>query len=304
MKTNTMKRLLTLAAAVVILLGTFSCGPAETSFSFAFLTDTHLQPEKKALDGFKLAIEKVNELEPDFVLTGGDQVFDAFDQSFERADLLYRLYLETAKLLNAPVYNTMGNHDIFGLGEDAGIDPEHPEAGKNMFVNRQAKNRYYSFDHEGWHFMVLDSVQPIEGGSYQGGIDTGQMAWITQELGKLEAGTPIVLSTHIPFISVSFQLREQRREYRDNGLLIDNAFEVLNLFKGHNLRLVLQGHLHAYEDIYFRGVRFVTGGAVSANWWDGPLRGMEEGFLMVRIEGDRIDCEYIDYGWEPVTEEE
>jgi hypothetical protein len=31
---------------------------------------------------------------------------------------------------------------------------------------------------------------------------------------------------------------------------------------------------------------------------------MEEGFLMVRIKGDRIDCEYIDYGWEPVTEEE
>ncbi|MBW1912039.1 MAG: metallophosphoesterase, partial [Deltaproteobacteria bacterium] len=158
MKINTLKRSLTFATAVVILLAAFSCGPAEPSFSFAFLTDTHLQPEKQAPDGFKLAIGKVNELEPDFVLTGGDQVFDAFDQNFERADLLYNLYLETAKLLNVPVYNTMGNHDIFGLGENAGIDPEHPEAGKNMFVNRQAKNRYYSFDHEGWHFMVLDSV--------------------------------------------------------------------------------------------------------------------------------------------------
>lgn len=302
MKTNTLNRSLTFTAVAFILLAAFSCSPAETSFSFAFLTDTHIQPEKKAQDGFKSAIEKVNGLAPDFVLTGGDQVFDAFEQSFERADLLYNLYLDTAKLINKPVYNTMGNHDIFGLGNNAGIDPDHPEAGKKMFANRLAKNRYYSFDHEGWHFMVLDSVQPVEGGSYRGGIDTGQMSWITEELGTLAAGTPIVLSTHIPFISVSFQLREERGEYRDNGLLIDNAVEVLNLFKGHNLRLVLQGHLHTYEDIYFRGIRFVTGGAVSANWWDGPLREMEEGFLMVRISGDRIDCEYIDYGWVVVTE--
>jgi hypothetical protein len=41
------------------------------------------------------------------------------------------------------------------------------------------KNRHYSFDHKGWHFMVLDSIQPIEGGSYRGRIDAGQMAWIT-----------------------------------------------------------------------------------------------------------------------------
>jgi 3',5'-cyclic AMP phosphodiesterase CpdA len=244
-----------------------------------------------------LAIDRVNELNPDFVLTGGDQVFDAFDQTFERSDQLYRLYLQTAELFRMPVYNTLGNHDIFGLGENAGIDPDHPEAGKIMFANRQAENRYYSFDHKGWHFMVLDSVQPIEGGSYRGGIDAEQRSWIVAELAKLDAGTPIVLSTHIPFISVSFQLREERREYRDSGLLIDNAFEVLSLFEGHDLRLVLQGHLHTYEDIYYRGIRFVTGGAVSANWWDGPLRGMEEGFLVINITGDRIDCEYIDYGW-------
>ncbi len=304
MKIKTMKRLLTIAAAVAMLLAAFACEPADTSFSFAFLTDIHLQPEKKAPEGFKLAIDKVNVLEPDFVLTGGDQVFDAFDQGFERADHITNLYLETARLLNAPVYNTLGNHDIFGLGENAEVGPDHPEAGKKMFANRQANSRYYAFDHQGWHFMVLDSVQPIEGGSYRGGIDAEQMIWINEELGNLEAGTPIVLSTHIPFISVSFQLREKRGEYRDNGLLIDNAFEVLNLFKKHNLRLVLQGHLHTYEDIYFQGIRFVTGGAVSANWWDGPLREMEEGFLMVRIKGERIECEYIDIGWEAVPIQE
>jgi 3',5'-cyclic-AMP phosphodiesterase len=288
----------------LILIAGISCKPAQTEFCFVFLTDTHLQPEKKAPEGFQMAIDKVIELEPAFVLTGGDQVFDAFDQGFERADLVYNLYLENAKLFTMPIYNTIGNHDHFGLGKETGVDPSHPEYGKKMFTSRQAKNRYYSFDHEGWHFMVLDSIQPTESGGYRGGIDTGQMAWITEELGKLEAGTPIVLSTHIPFISVSFQLREEPGEYRNRGLLIDNSFEVLNLFKRYNLQLVLQGHLHAYEDLYFQGVRFVTGGAVCASWWDGLYNGMEEGFLMVRIRGDSIDCEYIDYGWEAVIEEE
>jgi len=304
MRTKTAIRMMAAVAALLIAMTAISCRPAETEFTFAFLTDIHLQPEKQAPDGLKLAIEHVNELEPDFVLTGGDQVFDAVDQGYERADLVYKLYLETIQLLAMPLYNTMGNHDIFGTGSNSGVDPGHPELGKTMFATRQAKSRYYSFDHEGWHFMVLDSVQPTEGGSYRGGIDTEQMAWITEELNALEAGTPIVVSTHIPFISVSFQLRDEPGEYRQRGLVMDNGWEVLSLFQGHNLRLVLQGHLHAYEDIYFRGIRFVTGGAVCSSWWDGLYNDLEEGFLIVRIKGDSIDCEYIDYGWEAVIEEE
>ena len=288
--------------AGLIFVTVVSCGPKVPSFSFAFLTDIHLLQEKGAVEGLNMALDKVEEYEPEFVLTGGDQVFDAYDQQFEAADRLYDLYLKNIERIAVPIFNTLGNHDIFGVGRESGVDPSHSEYGKNMFAKRQAENRYYSFDHKGWHFMVLDSVQLKGEGGYRGGIDADQMTWISEELENLERGTPIVISTHIPFISVSFQLREEPGEYRNSGLLVDNAFEVLGLFKGYNLRLVLQGHLHAYEDILFRGVRFITGGAVSASWWDGPLRGMEEGFLLVQIKGDAIDSQYIDYDWEAATE--
>ena len=66
----------------------------------------------------------------------------------------------------------------------------------------------------------------------------------------------------------------------------------------HNLKLVLQGHLHYLEDIKVNGVNFITVGAVSARWWNGPNHGVEEGFLMISTEGDDFDYEYIDYGWE------
>jgi len=80
--------------------------------------------------------------------------------------------------------------------------------------------------------------------------------------------------------------------------VVSNSKEVLELFKGHNLKLVLQGHLHFYEDIYVEGIHFITGGAVCSAWWTGKFNGLEEGFLRIDVKGDDFSTEYIDYGWE------
>ena len=60
-------------------------------FSFVFMTDIHVQPELSADKGLMAAIKKVNELNPDFVITGGDLIMDALGQTKERADSLYLL---------------------------------------------------------------------------------------------------------------------------------------------------------------------------------------------------------------------
>ena len=102
---------------------------------------------------------------------------DALGQTFARADSLYALYQETSALFQMPVYNTMGNHEIFGLYEDSGVDPSHPEFYKKMYENRLG-DRFYSFDHQGWHFMVLDSIGRRVDREYIGFIDGQQMEWI------------------------------------------------------------------------------------------------------------------------------
>jgi hypothetical protein len=61
---------------------------------------------------------------------------------------------------------------------------------------------------------------------------------------------------------------------------------------------VLQGHTHIDELIRWRGISFITGGAVCAKWWRGPWYGTEEGFGVVDLSGRHADWEYIDYGWE------
>ncbi|MBS0011027.1 MAG: hypothetical protein KFF49_06440, partial [Bacteroidales bacterium] len=103
-------------ACVVFIIATFfvsSCtdtgkeiGAGENAFSFAFLTDIHLQPERNAPAGFRQAIDTVNMLNPDFVIMGGDQIMDALGQTESRSDSLYDMYIEMSGLLNMPVYNT------------------------------------------------------------------------------------------------------------------------------------------------------------------------------------------------------
>ena len=266
-------------------------------FSFVFMTDIHLTPERNGVQGFKKAIKTANNLAPDFVITGGDLIMDAIEQPYERADSLYTLYSETSKDFKMPVYNTLGNHEIFGLYETSGVDPTHPEYGKKMYLKRIGK-RYYSFDHKGWHFMVLDSLGETEDRKYKGVVDSTQMEWIKDDLLRVANDVPIVISVHIPFITVAVQLREGSLATIKENKVINNSKEVLDLFRDHNLKLVLQGHLHFLEDVYVNGIHFITGGAVSAAWWRGPNNGLEEGYVVVHVKGKEFDWEYFDYGWD------
>ena len=269
----------------------------EEAFSFAFLTDIHVEPERNGIEGFRAAIAEVNALKPDFVITGGDLVFDALGVSYERADSLYNIYTEESKAFNMSVYNTMGNHEVFGIYEKSGVDPSHPDYRYGMFRSRIGEN-YYSFDHGDWHFMILNSVQETENRHYYGKIDEEQMEWIKKDLADVDSKTPIVISTHIPFITVYTQILYNDYAPNYHGLVVENAREVLDLFTGYNLKIVLQGHLHYLEDIDVYGTHFITGGAVSGHWWLGPYENIEEGFLMIHVNGDDFCWEYVDYGWE------
>ena len=274
----------------------------ENGFSFAFLTDIHLQPERSAEAGFQWAINEVNKRKPDFVLTGGDLVMDVLNQSYGRSDSLYNLYIKLSGKFDMPVYNTVGNHEVYGWSRDEKDIEQHPEFGKKMFEKRLGE-RYYTFNHKGWQFIILDAIYRGEGGGYTGRIDEEQILWLVEELQKVDKETPIAISLHIPMISSISQIR-QGSEGRAAGTVISNSKEVLQLFFEHNLRLVLQGHHHFLEDIYVQNqVHFITGGAVSGKWWaNEPDSKPEEGFVLVHVDGEELDWEYVDFGWTPPEE--
>ena len=293
-----------MAARTIILcmiFTSFSCKEVKEpkeSFSIAFLTDIHLTTENNAVEGFKQALDSVNRLNPDFIITGGDLIMDALGQSYGRADSLYNLYQQVIKNTGIPVYNTMGNHEIYGIVRSkSGADPSNQEYGERMFEKRIGKS-YYAVENKGWKFIIINSIEDTKKEHYVGKVDSVQIEWIRSELKKTDPATPIVLSTHIPFITALTQMNAGSTVPNDSGTVVYNSKEVLQLFKGYNLKLVLQGHLHTIEDIDINGIHFITGGAISAAWWKGPNQGFEEGFMFLTFGPDDFRWRYVDYGWD------
>jgi 3',5'-cyclic-AMP phosphodiesterase len=290
------------AAGVAAALGTSAIAkPAHTAdFTFLFLTDTHLQPELNAAQGCAQCFKKARVIKADFVIQGGDHVFDSLAVSRERAAGLFDLYAKTEQDLGLKLHHTLGNHDCFGVYKDSGVQPEDPLYGKKMFEDRFGKT-YYSFDHKGVHFIVLDSIGITPDRAYEGRIDAAQLAWLKADLQALPPGSPIIVSVHIPLVSAfESYVPAPAKTPEHHGLTIANAYEVIALWEGHNVLAVLQGHTHINETVVWRGVPYITSGAVCGNWWHGTRMGTPEGFTVAQVKGGKLLTRYETYGFKSV----
>jgi Icc protein len=170
-----------------------------------------------------------------------------------------------------------------------------------MYEDRMGKT-YYSFDHKGWHFIILDSIQPTEDRMWQALIDPAQLAWLKDDLAHTGAQTPVIVTVHAPLVSAypTYAPKPQPAHTppaKYNTLTVDNAGDVLAAFEGHNVVAVLQGHLHINEIVTLKGTQYITGGAVCGNWWRGPRMGYPEGFTVVSARNGSITTRYESYGF-------
>ncbi|WP_213803270.1 metallophosphoesterase [Granulicella sp. dw_53] len=293
------------AAAAALGGGNALAAAKDDSFEFLFVTDTHLQPELNATQGCDMAFKKARAMKMDFALQGGDHVYDTMKVSKERAVSLFDLYGKTEQDLGMKVYHTCGNHDCFGISSKGSTPQGDQLYGKKMFEEHFGR-AYYSFDHKGVHFLVLDSVLPAtDQTGYSGHIDETQLAWIADDLGKIGAGVPVIVSTHIPLVTAIDSYVKLPANHRSGrgGTSIDNSEQVIAIFDKHNVIGVLQGHTHIWETVTWRGVPYTTGGAVSGNWWKGTHLGTPEGFTVVKVADGKMITRYETYGFQSVAPE-
>ena len=149
---------------------------AGNNFSFAYISDSHIQHIKGTQfvrnwdRGLIRAVAETNLLtpRPDFVIFGGDLA-----QLGNKPELDHGAQMLSK--LNGKVYHVMGEHDYYlDLGE---------------YWSKLFGKHYYSFDHKGVHFVVLNSILTYDDWTFN--------RWPTAEQRMLEmADTELCLQDH------------------------------------------------------------------------------------------------------------
>jgi 3',5'-cyclic AMP phosphodiesterase CpdA len=246
----------------------------------AHLTDVHVQPESPAPHGFASALHKVAKE--------------------------WEVWHSTLKNENSlEIVHCIGNHDIWGITMPHATIKGDVHYGKRWAVEELGlKNRYYSFDKAGWHFIMLDSVQPNSTFGYTAKLDDEQYEWLAADIAATPADKYIGILSHIPIIGVSVffdgnNLKHDRVWEVHGSDMHRDALKLKNLFYKHkNVRLCLSGHIHLIDQLEYLGVKYLCNGAVSGAWWGGDNQEFPPAFATLNLYNDgSSDHELHYYKW-------
>ena len=265
----------------------------EVAFKFAFMTDVHMSHNnaETSAAGLKQALDHAKSENVDFVIFGGDLMdLDHLQpQDSVKAESVVERFKSVVAESGVKAYFTIGNHDRYYT-----FQHEADSAGFKLF-EMHFGDTYYSFDHKGVHYVILNSVQ-INEETKNYSVGPMQLEWLKADLATISPETPLVVVTHVPFQSLYYPAMEGMVKDVD---MFSNFKEVWDLLLGYDLKVIFQGHQHLYEEMFVNRTHFVTGGAVCASWWGGPLLDTEEGYMLVDVYDDgSMSWRYMDYGWE------
>ncbi|ADB39406.1 metallophosphoesterase family protein [Spirosoma linguale] len=273
------------------------------SVRFAYLGDTHITPDAKPVERIAKCFHHVQNQadKPSFILHGGDVIMDALAEDRQKVQQQWDAWNGLVKADNSlPIEYCIGNHDIWGF-ENAKNDLLY---GKKWAIDQmKISGRYRSFDRNGWHFIVLDSVQPKPDGKwYTGNIDAEQMDWLKADLAKTNPKTPILVLSHIPIFSPTGFFSDTN--VKDGnwtisaGTILANTPDLLKLFYQYpNVKAALSGHMHLLDRVEYNGVAYLCNGAVSGNWWKSDVyQQTKAGYALFDLYDDgSVERTYLSY---------
>jgi Icc protein len=266
----------------------------------AHLTDIHIQPHLWAAKGLEKCLHHLQNLDikPDFILNTGDSVMGSHGISRDKAAKEWQLYHKVLTSENStPILSSIGNHDIWcpsaGTFED----------GKKWALDEtETSLPYRSFDRNGWHFIMLDSIQPGLGGTgYTAGLDEAQMDWLRKDLKNTPAHVPVIITSHIPILSACVFLDGDN--VKDGKWVVPgswmhtDAAQIIKLFDKHeNIKLAVSGHIHLLDRVQYNNVTYCCNGAVCGNYWMGKYKETRQGYAIIDLFDDgSFSNQYVSY---------
>ena len=224
-------------------------------FRFVHLTDTHIMAggtwkvrtgdfEFDTEASLRQVVQAIRTLDPvpDFAVLGGDLASpDILDRSrtltAEEYEPSYGLLAEILAGLPCPVRLLVGNHDNrVALNRVLRPDTPTPDA-----------PHYYAFDHEGYHFVALDSQEPGQAG---GALDATQLGWLRDDLAQHREQPTIVFVHHHPW-PLGLQWIDT--------MPLRNGDELIGALREHpDVRWIICGHVHLDQAIQRGGLTMLT----------------------------------------------
>ncbi|MCB2182451.1 MAG: hypothetical protein KQH63_10525 [Desulfobulbaceae bacterium] len=235
------------------------------NFTFAYISDSHIQHIKgnqfvRNWDrGLIRAVAETNLMDPkpDFIFYGGD-----IAQLGKKSEIDHGLDILSA--LRQKVHYVMGEHDYYlDLGD---------------YWKSQLGPDYYSFDHKGVHFVVLNSIITHDEWTYNrwangtermgvmAGLDDPngspfmvgdkQRAWLKADLDKVDKNTPLVVFSHSPLQKI----------FKNWNFWTDDAEQIQALLQPFKKVNVFYGHVHQIQYNQIGNISFQSAMATAWPW--------------------------------------
>ena len=290
--------------------------PDAVDFPLARTTDTLSRDQRCLIGG---DIQTYTQEEVDYALRG------AFADLTQRTDFtgcgalfigdivgddldLYDQTRELTSLLNGPARFLPGNHDL-----DLDADYDH----RFDTYRSQFGPDYYSYDAGDVHVVSLNTVQYSQGapynGTYNGGIDDEQLAWLRQDIANTPEDKLIVLATHIPLLNWHDQGSDRHQVDQVQAIhdIIGDRPAVAFGGHSHTLEVMREGDsMEGWKSLY--GVDelpfdHITAGAISGDWYTGRVTedgyptalqrdGAVPGVFTLEAHGNRYEDSFIGTG--------
>jgi Icc protein len=207
-------------------------------------TDVHLSTMHDSEYRITTFIDAMKKENPDFIIELGD---------FITPEPKYAKYYEIWNSYPSDKYHVIGNHEM-----DGGTSLEKALEYRNM------KSSYYSFNKNGFHFIVLDGndKKNPEVKGYQQFIGPEQVEWLKSELAKTKF--PVVIFSHQGLAHYSSA---------DEEYGVENYKEMQQILEMHNAKNpenkvigCFNGHTHYDYAENINGIWYITITSMSYHW--------------------------------------
>jgi 3',5'-cyclic AMP phosphodiesterase CpdA len=232
---------------------------------FLQISDTHIGFNKEAnpdVPGtLKQTIALVNGMKtrPALTIHTGDITHLSKAAEFDTANQLL-MDLKAGELHTVP-----GEHDVTdGMGTEYFA----------RFGKASDNRGYYSFDHQGVHFVGLVNVMNFKPNGL-GGFGADQLAWLKADLAARSSSTPIVVFAHMPMWTIE----------ESWGWGTGDAEEALSNLRRFGSVTVLNGHIHQIVQKVEGNITFHTARSTA---YPQPQAGQGDGPGPLKVPADQL----------------